>query len=331
MHIIDTYLFSNGEWIVMTFQQLNYLVEISKCGSINKAAQKLFLSQSGISIAIKELEEELNITFFIRTNKGVTFTPEGREFLSHVVSLLDSKKRIELMHSTRSGHTTSTYFSVATQRYPFTQDAFMKFTNLHRDETYRLQFIETGIESVIEDVSNRSADVGVVSESELTEKIIGKLLDSREIEFHELFTVKPCVYVKKDHPLASKDSVTENDLKDYPYITFEQTEGVAIDFSEECQLFTTETPARRIIINTREAAVDLVSVSDAVTTGSGLLVKGISPDGIKSVVIDGQPDIKIGYVVPKDTALSPLTEEFVNILTDSIRESIAYTESLRNA
>ena len=63
MHIIDTYLFSNGEWIVMTFQQLNYLVEISKCGSINKAAQKLFLSQSGISIAIKELEEELNITF----------------------------------------------------------------------------------------------------------------------------------------------------------------------------------------------------------------------------------------------------------------------------
>ena len=78
----------------MTFQQLSYLVEISKCGSINKAAQKLFLSQSGISIAIRELEEELGITLFLRTNRGVTFTPEGREFLSHAVSLLDSKKHL---------------------------------------------------------------------------------------------------------------------------------------------------------------------------------------------------------------------------------------------
>ena len=45
----------------MTFQQLTYVVEISKCGSINKAAHKLFLSQSGISTAVRELEEELGI------------------------------------------------------------------------------------------------------------------------------------------------------------------------------------------------------------------------------------------------------------------------------
>ena len=45
----------------MTFQQLIHVVEISKCGSINKAAHKLFLSQSGISTAIRELEEELGI------------------------------------------------------------------------------------------------------------------------------------------------------------------------------------------------------------------------------------------------------------------------------
>ena len=62
----------------MTFQQLTYVVEISKCGSINKAAHKLFLSQSGISTAVRELEEELGIKFFVRSNRGVEFTPEGR-------------------------------------------------------------------------------------------------------------------------------------------------------------------------------------------------------------------------------------------------------------
>ena len=65
----------------MTFQQLTYVVEISKCGSINKAAHKLFLSQSGISTAVRELEEELGIKFFVRSNRGVEFTPEGKEFL----------------------------------------------------------------------------------------------------------------------------------------------------------------------------------------------------------------------------------------------------------
>ena len=61
----------------MTFQQLTYVVEISKCGSINKAAHKLFLSQSGISTAVRELEEELGIKFFVRSNRGVEFTPDG--------------------------------------------------------------------------------------------------------------------------------------------------------------------------------------------------------------------------------------------------------------
>lgn len=73
----------------MTFQQLTYVVEISKCGSINKAAHKLFLSQSGISTAVRELEEELGIKFFVRSNRGVEFTPEGKEFLGYAVSLLD--------------------------------------------------------------------------------------------------------------------------------------------------------------------------------------------------------------------------------------------------
>ena len=87
----------------MTFQQLLYVSEISKCGSINKAAHKLFLSQSGISTAVKDLEEELGIRFFERSNRGVEFTPEGREFLSYAVSLLQQKQRIETLYGENRG------------------------------------------------------------------------------------------------------------------------------------------------------------------------------------------------------------------------------------
>ncbi len=85
----------------MTFQQLTYVVEISKCGSINKAAQKLFLSQSGVSTSVKELEDELNIKLFEKTNKGAEFTSEGTEFLCDAISLLSKKEQIEPRFSAR--------------------------------------------------------------------------------------------------------------------------------------------------------------------------------------------------------------------------------------
>ena len=86
----------------MTFQQLEYIVEISKCGSINKAAQKLFLSQSGSSTAVRELESELGIALLARSNRGVEFTQEGKEFLSYAVSLLEQKQRIESLYGEAS-------------------------------------------------------------------------------------------------------------------------------------------------------------------------------------------------------------------------------------
>ena len=61
----------------MNIKHLSYVVEICRCGSINKAAQKLFLSQSGISTAVRELENELGIRVLARSNRGVEFTPEG--------------------------------------------------------------------------------------------------------------------------------------------------------------------------------------------------------------------------------------------------------------
>ena len=110
----------------MTFQQLTYVVEIFKCGSINKAAHKLVLSQSGISTAVRELEEELGIQFFLRSNRGVEFTPEGEEFLSYAISLLEQKRRIEQLYGEGRNAAAPVRFSVSTQRYPFTEDAFLR-------------------------------------------------------------------------------------------------------------------------------------------------------------------------------------------------------------
>ena len=315
----------------MTFQQLAYVVEISKCGSINKAAHKLFLSQSGISTAVRELEQELGIQFFVRSNRGVEFTPEGREFLGYAVSLLEQKRRIEGLYGESRNEAAPVHFSVSTQRYPFTDDAFIEMLLRSEDNRYQYTIKDTGMEEVIADVYEHRADVGVIFLSKMTEKMIRRLLDSRDLAFHELAAIPPCVFVRKGHPLAQLDQIAEADLDGYPYVCFEQAQGVAVDFAEEFQVFSMRKPSKCIVINNYFTAVSILANTDAFSTGTGLLVNRLSRQGVVTIPLANEPPIRLGWIYPKNAKLTSRADEFIKLLDQSIHHSIAYTDALRKA
>lgn len=311
----------------MTFQQLTYVVEISRCGSINRAAHKLFLSQSGISTAVRELEDELGIRFFDRSNRGVEFTPEGKEFLSYAISLLAQKQRIENLYQENQGAAAPTRFCVATQRYAFTEAAFLHFLRETEVRCYQFTIKETGMDTVIDDVYEHQADVGVIFLTELTEKIIRRLMDSREIEFHELAAVPPCVYMRRGHPLSGRSSLREEDLGGYPYLSFEHNQGVAADFSEEYQMLSFKKPARCINVNNRATVMNVLAETDAFTTGSGLLVPELSDPRIITVPLEGQKPIRLGWIRTRYGKLSPEGEQFIGLLEQAVLASVRYTEN----
>ena len=315
----------------MTFHQLTYVVEISKCGSINKAAHKLHLSQSGISSAVRELEEELGIQFFRRSNRGVEFTPEGKEFLSYAVSLLEQKQRIESLYGEARNSSAPVRFSVSTQRYPFTEDAFLRMLRRTTDNRYVFSIREAGMDAVIDDVYDHRADIGVIFLTELTEKIIRRLLDARDLDFHEIAAVSPCIYVRKGHPLANRDEVTEEDLAGLPYVSFEHNQGVGTDYSEEYQLLSMKKPPRQISVNNRATMMNVLAATDAYTTGSGLLVEGITSQAVVTMPLAGKTCIRIGWIRPRNSKLTPYVAQFVGLLDQSIAESIAFTESVHQS
>lgn len=315
----------------MTFQQLTYVVEISKCGSINKAAHKLFLSQSGISTAVRELEDELGIQFFVRSNRGVEFTPEGKEFLGYAISLLNQKQRIEKLYGDSRHSSAPTRFAVSTQRYPFTEDAFLRMLEETTENRYSFSIKEDGMEAVIDDVYDHRADVGVIFLTELTEKIICRLLSTRNLEFHPVAEVPPCIYVRRDHPLTRLSAVTEEELSGYPYVAFDHDQGVAADFSEEYQLVSNRKPDRCINVNSRSTMMNVLAHTDAFTTGSGLLVERCSPDSVVTIPLADKDKIRLGWIVPQGAKISPQTEKFVGFLKRSVEESICYTERIQQA
>jgi len=308
----------------MTFQQLTYLVEISKCGSINKAARKLFLSQSAISTAVQGLEKELGIQFFTRSNRGVEFTPEGKEFLSYAASLLEQKHRIESLYG--EVHTAAPErFSVSTQRYPFVEAAFIQLLEGMEDHRYHCSIKETEMDAVIDDVYDHRANLGVICLTDLTEKIIRRLLKTRDIEFHEMAEVGPCIFIRRDHPLAAKAEVDEADLEGYPYLSFEMNQGVATDFFEEYPMASLKKPNRRISVNSRIVCIDVLARTDAYTTGSGLFVEDLSNPAVITVPLKGKSGIRLGWIRSRYSKLTPLGERFTALLERSLADSIRYT------
>ena len=259
---------------------------------------------------------------------GVEFTPEGKEFLGYAVSLLEQKQRIESLYGESRSTIAPVHFSVSTQRYPFTEDAFLEMLQQNQENRYQYTLKETSMDGVIDDVYDHRADIGVIFLTKLTEKIVCRLLDGRELTFHELAAVPPCVYVRKGHPLTQLEHVSEADLEGYPYSSFEQAQGVAVDFSEELPMVSMRKPSKAIIVNNRSTAMNVLANTDAYSTGSGLLAEHLSPANVVTIPLADKDPVRLGWIYPQNAKLSSHAEEFVRLLEQSIQRSIAYTSSL---
>ena len=107
----------------MTLQQLKYAFTIADCGSMNEAAKRLFLSQPSLSETMKELEREIGMQIFQRSNRGIVITPGGEEFLGYARQVTE---QFGLLQSRYVEKRTREKFSVSMQHYTFAVNAFVE-------------------------------------------------------------------------------------------------------------------------------------------------------------------------------------------------------------
>lgn len=298
----------------MTLLQLSYIMEIYKSGSMNKAAKNLFLSQSTISNAIKEVEEELGIVIFNRTNRGITLTEDGREFIAQIRPILEQDKKIRRYYANRSKDE-AMRFAVSSQRYPFCTKAFVEFLSNQTIEAYEFKLLECDINQVIDDVSRRRSEIGVLYYSDMTEKYIQKVLSANSLEYRLLKEIRPCAFLNKSHPLAQKQEVSIKELSSYPCVVFEKNEDSPLYFAEEVGLTDKYEFEKTILINDRATAYNIMAHTEAFSTGSGVLPDGYSDVNLCAVPISDELDyMRLGYIKIEDAALSDKAKEYLKIL-----------------
>ena len=209
----------------MTLQQIKYVIGIAETGSLNKAAEKLYVSQPSLTATIHDLEDELGITIFNRTGRGVTLTNDGTEFLTSARQLyLDYQSVMEKYSENGS---IKKKFGVSTQHYSFAVKSFVEMVKDFNTNEYEFAIRETKTREVIDDVATLKSEIGILYLSDFNRKAITSILKSKELEFHHLIDCKAYVYIWKGHPLANKKNISLSQLEDYPCLSFEQGDGAS--------------------------------------------------------------------------------------------------------
>ncbi|ASS67453.1 MULTISPECIES: LysR family transcriptional regulator [unclassified Paenibacillus] len=299
----------------MTLQQLKYVIEVAVRGSMNEAAKRLFISQPSLSKAIQELENELQITIFRRTNKGIILSAQGAEFLAYARQVIEQAELLESRYL--SGKPSPQHFSVSTQHYAFAVNAFVQLVQEYGQEEYELALRETKTHEIIEDVRTQRSEIGILYRNEFNAQVIQKLLSSANLEFRTLFTAQPHVFISIRNPLAKQASVTIEDLQHYPYLSFDQGEYNSFHFSEE--ILSTLSHPKSIRVNDRATLFNLLIGLNGYTISTGVLSADLNGNEIIPVPLECEETIEVGWISHRHIALSKLGAAYVEALHEVIR------------
>ena len=294
----------------MTLQQLKYVTTIANIGSISEAAKRLFVSQPSLTKAIKELEKEMGITIFDRTNKGITVSKEGERFLGYARQVLEQAALLEEQYKSQSGG--KKQFSVSTQHYSFAVNAFVELLKGAGIDQYDVSLRETQTYEIIDDVAHMKSEIGLLFYNDFNRPVLEKLIHTNELTFTELFTTHPHIFIGKNHPLANKDVVSMDELEEYPYISFEQGDHNSFYFSEE--IFSTVVRPKHIRVRDRASLFSLLLGLDGYTVSSGVIDEEVNGENIISVPLAEEGLMHIGYITNNKMHRSRLGQEYIQAL-----------------
>ena len=294
----------------MTLQQLRSIVTVAETGNITEAAKRLFISQPSLTNAIHELEKEMQITIFHRTNKGVSISNEGDVFLSYARQVLDQANLLEEKFLNKKEQ--SPRFSVSCQHYSFAVNAFVDVIREFGGDKYDFTLRETQTYEIIEDVSRLKSEIGILYTSSQNEKIIQKIISQNGLKFEPLFTAKPHVFISSEHPLAHKKVLTLEELEEYPYLSFEQGDYNSFYFSEE--ILSTLDRSKNIKVRDRATLFNLVIGLQGYTVSSGVISKELNGETIIAKPLAVDETMRIGIITQKNMPLSRYGTAYVEYL-----------------
>jgi len=295
----------------MTILQLKYVVAIASSVSMREAAGKLFISQPALSATIRDLEEEIGIRIFDRNNKGIKLTEEGTEFLSFAKQAVSQYELVENKYL--SSDDEKEYYSISMQHYVFAIHAFVKAISSRDSDNYSYLIKETRTDEVLQNVRDFKSEIGVISYSASNRQVIEKLFKEYELEFTPLMVCDTYAYLNKAHPLADRTELSLDDLREYPCVTFDQTNDSEYYLSEEA--LSAYSFDKIIRSNDRATSCEIINLLNGFAIGTGIMIDSYAlNDSFISIKLTEEDPLTIGYITKRKHVLSDFGRLYIKEL-----------------
>lgn len=294
----------------MNLQQCRYVEAVARAGSFSQAAKELFVSQPNLSSSIKDLENQLGVQLFFRSNKGVRLTDEGHDFLKYAKRILGELTLLENRYSS----TFKKSFTVASHHYDFLSIPLARMAEQFKEDYQEFQLIETTTKRILESVENFESDVGIIYLNHENQDILQRSLQNQGLEFTSLGDFPTRIFLGKQHPLAHLSEISESDLVGYQQVRFRQDKS-GIIFDED--LLEIHQHQNVIYSNDRGTVMNLLCASDAYASGLGIINSFIR-EQIVLIPLKDSPKHTLGYVTNKKKTIPDITLAFIEEIKISL-------------
>lgn len=296
----------------MNFQQCRYVEVVARVGSFSQAAKELYMTQPNLSCSIKDLENELGVQLFTRSNTGARLTEDGHDFLKYAKRIIGELDLLQQRYHDEFKKS----FTVASHHYDFLSIPLAKVAQEFKQDYQEFQTIETTTKKVLDSVASFEADLGIIYLDDENEHILTSALQYHDLEFTSLGEFPTRVFLRRDHPLAHKSVISETDLKGYNQIRFRQEQS-GLNFDEDA--LDIHDQQRILYSNDRGTVMNLLCATDAYASGLGI-VNSFVKDQIVLIPLQNSPKHTLGYVTNRKKKLSDIGASFINEIKLSLEE-----------
>ena len=305
----------------MNLKHLEYFVTVAKYGSINKAAQALYISQPHLSHIIKDIEDDVGFELFLRTKQGVVLTTSGARFLKHSNAIMQEMEGLKQISKKTRRHTDT--ISVSMTKFSHTMESFIELCKKHENlESFSYKLNEGSTIDVIGDVESGMADVGVIHFSSEQSGDLMNLFRKKELTFISLVNLCPHIVISSGHELLRHgEKVTLNALRSYGFVRYiDQYEDFIYHLATESLQLDLNSSSKIVYVTGRSALLHLISSSNFYTIGIQAFDTQSSMYNVVSVPVESSAErLQFGVIVPQHAALTGTLGEFVSIVTRRFR------------
>lgn len=304
--------------LFVTLEQLNYVIEVSKTGSMNKAANNLFISQSTLSVSIQNLEKELGAALLVRKRHGVELTPFGNRFVSYLIPIQLQLRQLRNMASAHNHDAPIFSFTIANDGFHQPAIICAKLFNKYQAAGIRIEQYDSYGDEARKLVAGDVVEIGVIRIWSCYKKLELKQFESMDLMYHPVARAGLAITVGPNNPLYHADiaSVRSDMLRDYSMIKYGYMDSGP--FSDIVDKLGIVSNTSAVVTSSRAVIDEMLEYTSAYYLNS-LWPDMRTDNKLRSILLDGT-DIysEMGWIVKRTANLSVIAREFTKMLEESM-------------